>query len=171
MIDLTPPLFKQGSSLDLHIVAPVFDNIMKRPVNSIRFNVDQLFIVNPGISVSPVNLWPFGNVKMLRILVKIPDTILYIVLRIIFKHRCNIIMKINPVLPVQKKYADSDQIGNILVIISPVNMIKSPRVLAALADDLFQQMARAFRAVTIGMDSRPFDIIEVIIYKLLSDSP
>ena len=77
-------------------------------------------------------------------------------------------MKINPVLPVQKKYADSDQIGNILVIISPVNMIKSPRVLAALADNLFQQMARAFRAVTIGMDSRPFDIIEVIIYKLLS---
>ena len=50
-------------------------------------------------------------------------------------------------------------------------MIKSPRVLAALADNLFQQMARAFRAVTIGMDSRPFDIIEVIIYKLLSDSP
>ena len=83
----------------------------------------------------------------------------------------SIIMKINPVLPVQKKYADSDQIGNILVIISPVNMIKSPRVLAALADNLFQQMARAFRAVTIGMDSRPFDIIEVIIYKLLSDSP
>ena len=45
------------------------------------------------------------------------------------------------------------------------------RRFSSFPNDFFNQMPRRFRSITIRMDSRFFDIIQVIIYKILSDIP
>ena len=79
---------------------------------------------------------------MSRILIKISDSILYIACRVIFKDCSDIIMEIDPVLPVQEEYTDSNQICDILMIIGSVDHCKALWLFCPLADDLFQQMPR-----------------------------
>ena len=43
------------------------------------------------------------------------------------------------------------------------------RSFSSFPNDFFNQMPRRFRSITIRMDSRFFDIIQVVIYKILSD--
>ena len=75
MVYLTPPLLKQGSPLDFHIVSLILDNIVKGTVYSIGLNLNQILIINSGVPVPAVNLWPFRNVIMSGVLIKILDAV------------------------------------------------------------------------------------------------
>ena len=71
MVNLTPALLKQGSSLDLHIISLIFDDIVEGAVYTVGLNLNQILVINPGVPVSAVDLWPFRNVIMPGVLIKI----------------------------------------------------------------------------------------------------
>ena len=105
---------------------------------------------------------------MLRVIIKIGDTVCYIQPRIILKYRSDVAMEIDPVFPVEEKDADTDQIRYIFVVVVPVNICKTFRIFTALAYDLFQKVLRVLGAVTIRVDAGFFNIIKVGIDKVLA---
>ena len=169
MIDLAPAFFKQSSSLDFHVIALIFDDIVKRSVNTIRFDVDEFFIVDTGITGTTVHLRPLRNVIVLRIIIKIQDTVFDIVCRIIFKHRRNVIVKIDPILTVKEKHPDSYQICHVFIVILPVDILVLIRLFALFSDDLLQQMPCFLGPVTIRMDACFLNIIQIVIDKILTN--
>ena len=108
MIYLAPSLLKQSSGLQLHIVSLIFDNVVDRPVDSVRLNVNQIFIIYFRIPNPPIAFGALRNIPVTWILVKIPEPIFHVVFGIILKPACNVFMESSPVLPVQEKHADSD---------------------------------------------------------------
>ena len=171
MVNLTPPFLKERSSLNLHIMPFIFDNIVQRTVNSPGTDLDQLIIVNSTVSRPLIHFWPLCNIIVIRILIKIFQTIFHILGRIIFKHRRDILMKMNPVLTVEEEHADTDQIRKIFVKIPAVDPVKLLKIFSSFPDDLLQKMSRFLRSVAVRMDPRLLDVIEVFIYKIFSDLP
>ena len=169
MVNLAPALLEQGSSLDFHVVAFILDDVVQRTVNAVGLDVDELLIVNAGITSPAVYLRALRNVIVIRVVIKIQQTVFNVVCRVILKHRRNIIVEVNPIFTIQEEHADSDQIGHILVVILPVDVFVLVWLLTLFADDLLQQMPGLFRPVTIRVDARLFNIVQVIIHKILAD--
>ena len=108
MVNFAPAFLKQRSSLDLYIIPFIFDDIVQRTVNAIGFDINKIFIVNAGITISPIYLRTLRNVAMKRIFVKISPSVFDINIRIIFKYCGNIFVEIDPVFPVEEKDADAE---------------------------------------------------------------
>lgn len=108
MVNLAPSLFKEGSALNFHIVSFILYNIMKRTVDASGNDIDFFFIIDAAVTGALVYFRPFGNIVVSGIVVKICQPVFYIDVRIVFKCPCNVAMKVNPVLPVQKEYTDTD---------------------------------------------------------------
>ena len=77
-------------------------------------------------------------------------------------------MEMDPILPVQEKHTDADQVRHIFVVIIPVDRLEPVKLFISFAYDLLQKMSRILCSVAIGMDSRLFNIIEVVIHKILT---
>ncbi len=169
MVDLAPSLLKEGSSLDFHIIALILDDIMKRAVNTVRLDIDQLFIIDAGISRPAIYLRALCDIAVFRVVIKIQEAVFNIVSRIIFKYRRDIIVEMDPVLPVQEEYTDPDQVCHVFIIIFPVDILIRIRLGTLFADDLFQKMPCLFGPVTIGMNACLLNIIQIVIHKLFSD--
>ena len=80
-------------------------------------------------------------------------------------------MEMLPVLPIEEKHTNTDQIGNVLVEVSVVQSGELIRIFFSLANDFLQQMAGCLGSVAIGMNPCLFDIIKVFVDKLFSDIP
>ena len=112
------------------------------------------------------------NLEMALVLrVKIALTVFYILLRNIFKRRCDVFMEMTPILTVQEEYTDTDKVRHVFPVIINSQLGKFLRLLFFLADDLLQQMPRCLGTVTVGMDPRFFNIIQILIYKILANLP
>ena len=170
MVYLTPALLEQGPSLDFHIVSLIFDDIVERSVYSVGLNLNQILIINPGVPVPAVDLWSFRDVIMPGILIKILYSVHHIESGIIFKYAGYIFVEMNPILPVKKKHPDTNQVRDILMIIAPAYILKPFKMFVALAYDFLYQMAGILSTVPVGMDARPLNIIEIIVYKILTNT-
>ena len=78
-------------------------------------------------------------------------------------------MKIDPVLPVKEEDTDSDQIRHIFIVILPVDVFILVRLLALFADNFFQQMYCFLGPVTVRMNARFLNIVQIIIDEILAD--
>ncbi len=80
-------------------------------------------------------------------------------------------MEMTPILTVQEEYTDTDKVRHVFPVIINSQLGKFIRLLFFLADDLLQQMPRCLGTVTVGMDPRFFNIIQILIYKILANLP
>ena len=76
----------------------------------------------------------------------------------------------NPILPVKEKHTNANQVRDILMVIAPVYILKPFKMFVALAYDFLYQMAGILSTVPIGMYARPLNIIEIIVYKILTNA-
>ena len=106
---------------------------------------------------------------MVRVIIEIQKPVLDIVSRIILKYRSNVIMKIDPVLPVKEEDTDSDQIRHILIVVLPVDIFVLVRLLALFADDLLQQMPCLFGPIAVRVNPCFLNVIQIIVNEILAD--
>ena len=66
-------------------------------------DVDFRAVIDLAVAGSLVGLGPFGDVIMIGIVVKIVQTVMNILIGIIFKAAGDIFMEMDPILPVQEK--------------------------------------------------------------------
>ena len=78
-------------------------------------------------------------------------------------------MEVDPVFAIQEEYTDSDQIRHVFIIILPVDVLVLVRLLTLFANDLLQQMTCLLGTVTVRMDPRFLDIVQIIIDKILAN--
>ena len=129
-ISLQPP--RTGSFPDFHIISLIFDDIVEGAVYTVGLNLNQILIINPGVPVPAVDLWPFHDVIMPGVLIKILYAVHHIEIRIIFKYTGYIFMEMNPILPVKEKHTDANQVRDILMVIAPAYILKPFKMFVAL---------------------------------------
>ena len=120
---------------------------------------------------SLVRFGPFRDIIVVRILIKVIQAIVNVLVGIIFKATGNVIMEIYPILPVQKENTNTYQIGNILI---KVCMIQRPELFGGflfLADHFLQKMPGILGSVTVGMDTGRFNIIQELVNKGFAKIP
>ena len=169
VVDLAPTFLKQGSALNLHILSLVLDDVVEGAVDAAGDDVDLVAVIDFAVTGALISLGLLGDIVVGRILVEIPETIHHIVGGIVFELFCDIAVEVDPVLPIQEKHADTDQIGHIFVEVGMIKIGKLLGVFLALANDLLQQMGGRLGAIAIGMDAGGFDLIEILINEILAD--
>ena len=85
VVDLAPAFLEQGSALDLYIISLVLDGIVQRPVDTGGDDLDLTAVIDFGIACTLVGFGPFRNIKMVRVAVKIVETVVNILTGIILK--------------------------------------------------------------------------------------
>ena len=128
-------------------------------------------VVDFGIAGALVGLGTLRNVIMIGIVVKIVQTVMNILIGIIFKAAGDIFMEMDPILPVQEEYPDANEICHILVEIGMIQLTELLRIFLFLANHLLQKLHSTLGAVAIGMDTGSFNVVQVFIDKGLADLP
>ena len=100
VIDFAPAFLEQGSALDLYIIPLVFDGIVQRTVDAGGDNVDLVAVIDLGITGALVRFGTFCNVVMIRIIIKVIQPVIDILVGMILKPACNIAVEVNPILPI-----------------------------------------------------------------------
>ena len=85
MIHFAPAFLKQGSALDFDILPLVLHNVVQRAVNAVGNNLDIRTVVDLAVAGPFIGTGTFCQIIVVRILVKICQTVLDIQRGIIFK--------------------------------------------------------------------------------------
>ena len=140
MLDFSPAFFKQRSTLNFNIIPFVFHRIMQGSVNPACDNINFSTIIDPCIPASFINLGSFGDIIMIRIFIKVIQSIYNIIFRIIFKFTGQITVEMDPIFTLKEEYAYADQICNEFIVIRMIQLRKLFFVFLPLSDDFFHQM-------------------------------
>ena len=139
--------------------------------DTVRDDFQFLAGINLAVAGPLVGFGPFGNIVMVRIFIKVPETIPDILIRIVLKPTGDVAVEMDPVFPIQEEHADADEIRHILVVVGMIQMGKLFRIFFTFADDFLQKMVRFLSAVAVGMDAGSLNIVQILINKGLSQLP
>ena len=171
VVHLAPALLEEGASLDLDVVAPVFDDVVQGAVDAVGDDLQFPPVVDAGVAGTLVGPGAFRQIVVARILVEVPEPVPEVEPGVVFKAARQIFVEMPPVLPVQEEHPDAHQVGDELVEIGVIQSGKFHGILPAFADDLLQELGHALGAVAVGVDACRIDVVEVFVDEGFADLP
>ena len=169
VIDFAPALLKQRAALNFDIVALVLDDIVQGAVDAVGDDVDLRAVIDFGVTGALVCLGALGDVIVVGVLIKVPEPVPDIQLGVVLKAPGDVVVEVEPVLAVEEKHANTDQIGGVFMKVGVIQPGKLFKVFLLLANHFLQNIVGLLRPVTVGVDARGFNIVEIFVDKRLAD--
>ena len=110
VIHFAPAFLEQSSALDFHIVAFVLDGVVQGAVDTGGNDINLAAGIDLGIAGAFIGLGALRNIVVIGVTVKIVESVINVLIGIIFKPACDVAMEVDPIFPIQEEYPDADKI-------------------------------------------------------------